>query len=266
MLGAVVLDVLDRLLAERFARRDDRVVRLAHRLRREVGVRARAVPVALRPASGRASPRRRSPRRCGRAANAPSRAGRRRRAATSGPTWNSHWPGMTSALMPEMPRAGFEARVEVRFDDVTAEHLVGADTAVVEALRRRESAASGKPCGRPPLKNVYSCSMPNSGSCARVLLGDRREHARACWSGAASCRAAAPRSSRARCRRRGSGRDTTNTGLQHAVGVPARRLVRARTVEAPDRQVGSPSCRRGSSSSTAAERSARCRRSRCTPP
>ena len=35
--------------------------------------------------------------------------------------------------------AGVEAGVEVRLDDVTAEDLVGADAAVVEALRRREA-------------------------------------------------------------------------------------------------------------------------------
>ena len=65
--------------------------------------------------------------------------------------------------MPEIAEPGLEARVEVHLDDVAPEHLVGADAAVVEALRRGKPA-SGKPCGRPPLKNVYSCSMPNSGS------------------------------------------------------------------------------------------------------
>ena len=96
----------------------------------------------------------------------------------SGPTWNSHWPGMTSALMPEMREAGVEARVEVRLDDVTAEHLVGADAAVVEALRRREAAARGKPSGRPSLKNVYSCSMPNSGSCSAYFSATGASSAR----------------------------------------------------------------------------------------
>ena len=46
--------------------------------------------------------------------------------------------------------AGFEARVEVRFDDVTAEHLVGADAAVVEALRCREPPSAGNRAGDRP--------------------------------------------------------------------------------------------------------------------
>lgn len=53
----------------------------------------------------------------------------------------------------------------MRLDDVTAEDLVRADTAVVAALRGRE-APSGKPSGREPLKKVYSCSMPKIDSCA----------------------------------------------------------------------------------------------------
>ena len=48
-------------------------------------------------------------------------------------------------------------------DDVTAEDLVGADAAVVAALRCRE-AADGEAEGRPSLKKVYSCSMPKIGS------------------------------------------------------------------------------------------------------
>ena len=79
-------------------------------------------------------------------------------------------------------QAGVEAGVEVGLDDVAAEDLVGADAAVVGALRGREAARGGEAEGRPSLKNVYSCSMPNSGSwslyfsatsaqAARVLVG-----------------------------------------------------------------------------------------------
>ena len=77
--------------------------------------------------------------------------------------------------------AGGEAGVQVGLDDVAAVDLVGADAAVVAALRGRE-AADGEAEGRPSLKNVYSCSMPKIGSwsayfsatsahAARVLVG-----------------------------------------------------------------------------------------------
>ena len=53
-------------------------------------------------------------------------------------------------------------------DDLPAEDLVRADAAVVAALR--VEAADRKPYGRPSFMNVYSCSMPNHGSCLGVLL------------------------------------------------------------------------------------------------
>ena len=46
--------------------------------------------------------------------------------------------------------AGVEARLEVRLDDVTAEDLVGADAAVVEALRGGEAADAGSRAGGRP--------------------------------------------------------------------------------------------------------------------
>jgi hypothetical protein len=42
---------------------------------------------------------------------------------------------MTSPLI---PASGLDARVEVGLDDLAAEDLIGADAAVVAALRRRE--------------------------------------------------------------------------------------------------------------------------------
>ena len=108
--------------------------------------------------------------------------------------------------------AGVEARVEVRLDDVAAVHLVGADAAVVEALRRGEAAAVGEAVRTAVLEERVLLLDAEQRLVARVLLGDRREQRRACSSGAASCRAAAPRTSRACCRRRGSGRDTRTTG------------------------------------------------------
>ena len=107
--------------------------------------------------------------------------------ARAGPTWNSHWPGITSALMPEMREARVEARVEVRLDDVAAEHLVGADTAVVEALRRGEAALREAERAAVLEERVLLLDAEQR-LLVRVLLGDRRRAARACWWGAASCR------------------------------------------------------------------------------
>jgi hypothetical protein len=80
-----------------------------------------------------------------------------------GPIWNSHWPGITSALMPLMVRPAFmhasttekpvkhsDARTRessanarrrtVRFCQRAAVHLFEARAAVEGALRRREAA------------------------------------------------------------------------------------------------------------------------------
>src|SRR6201999_3339183 len=110
-----------------------------HRLRGEVGVRARAVPVT---GDGLRVERRRDVELLGDAVEQPTR--------------DPHLiADLERAERPdlELPLAGHdfrvdsrqretrrEARVEVRLDDVTTEHLVGTDTAVVEALRRGEPA------------------------------------------------------------------------------------------------------------------------------
>ena len=158
---------------------------------------------------------------------------------------------------------GFEARVEVRFDDVAAVHLVGADAAVVEALRRREAAAVREAVRTAVLEERVLLLDAEQRLVARVLLRDRREQ-------------------RARVRRvrRHVGEQhlahdelvvaaadrvgTREHGLQHAVRVAARRLVRARTVEAPDREVRA--VREDLRLRPQPSASARCRRSRCTPP
>ena len=142
---------------------------------------------------------------------------------------------MTSALMPEMPRA------RLRGTRRGAPRRCRGRTPRRRRCRSSRSPAapgsrrSGKPCGRPSLKNVYSCSMPNSGSwpanfsatgasSARVLVG----------CGVMSVSSTSHITSTLSPPRIGSGHD--EHGLQHAVGCLARRLVRARTVEAPDRQ------------------------------
>ena len=183
---AVVLDVLDRLLPERLARGDDRLVRRAHRLRGEVRVRARAVPVAgdrLR------VERRRDAELLGDAVEEPTRhpqlvgdVERAQRADLELPLTGHHLGVDAGDREP-----GFETRVEVLLDDVAAEHLVGADTAVVEALRRGE-AALGEAVRAPALEERVLLLDAEQRLLAGELLGDRREQRRACWSGAASCR------------------------------------------------------------------------------
>src|SRR5262249_51189196 len=146
--GAVVLDVLGRLLRQRFTRGDDRLVALAHLLRGEVGVRARAVPVAL---DRLRVERRRHTEVFGDAVEQPARdpqlVGDVERAERA----NLEFP---------LPRHDFgvdtgdrdargQARVEVRLDDVAAVHLIRAHTAVIEALRRRETV--GRETVRTPV-------------------------------------------------------------------------------------------------------------------
>ena len=113
------------------------------------------------------------------------------------------------------------------------------------------------------MKNVYSCSMPNSGS----------------WSSNFSATGAQQRP-RVRRVRRHVGEEhlahhelvvaaadrvrAENTGCSTQSELLPGRLVGARAVEAPDRRARRR--RRGSWSSTAAWASARCRRSRCIQP
>ena len=158
--------------------------------------------------------------------------------------------------------AGLEARVEVRLDDVTAEHLVGADAAVVEALRRRE--AVGREAERPAvLEERVLLLDAEQRLLVRVLLGDRPQQRPRCSWRAASCRSGAPRSSRARRRRPGSGPDTrTRASARSPSSSPAPGSCSSR--RSP--RWGARPRPRGPSSSTAAEPWARCRRSRCTPP
>ena len=57
---------------------------------------------------------------------------------------------MTSALMPEIARPAARQASSVLLDDLAAEDLVGADAAVVGALRAGEAAGSGQPSGATP--------------------------------------------------------------------------------------------------------------------
>ena len=123
----------------------------------------------------------------------------------------------------------------MRLDDVTTEHLVGADAAVVEGLRR------GEPVGREAeratvLEERVLLLDAEDRRLVGVLLGDRaelrprvgdvRRHV-------GEQHLAHDEDVVAAADRVGVRRDR----LEHAVGVAARRLVGARTVEAPDRQV-----------------------------
>ena len=113
------------------------------------------------------------------------------------------------------------------------------------------------------MKNVYSCSMPNSGSLARYFSAIGRSWAR----GVGGVRRHVGEEHLAHHQHVVAAADRVGTRehrLQDAVGVAARRLVGARAVEAPDRQARRR--RPGSWSSTGAGQWARCRRSRCTPP
>ena len=117
--------------------------------------------------------------------------------------------------------AGVEARLEVRLDDVAAEDLVGADAAVVEALRGGE-AVGGKPSGRPSLKNVYSCSMPNSGSWSAYFSAIGRSSARvlvAC--GVMSVSSTSHITSTSSPPRIGSGHDATRAAARSRSCCPA---------------------------------------------
>ncbi|EGJ77870.1 putative glutamine synthetase [Streptomyces sp. Tu6071] len=137
---AVVLHVVERLgaLAERFAGGDDRLVALAHRLRREVGVRARAVPVALHRLRVE---RRRDAEVLGSAVEQPARdpqlvrdVQRRERADLELPL-----PRHDLGVDAGDAEPGGEAVGEVGLDDLAAEDLVRTDAAVVTALRGGET-------------------------------------------------------------------------------------------------------------------------------
>ena len=157
---------------------------------------------------------------------------------------------------------GLDAVVEVLLDDLAPEDLVRADAAVVAALRRGEAAD----------REAVRAAVLHE----RVLLLDAEQRLvagvllRRLDEGGAGVRrvglvVGAPHLAHhedvvAAADRVG----TVEHRLEHAVALVARGLVGARTVEAPE-----PAVRRrraGSSSSSAAWRSARCRRSRCIQP
>ncbi len=158
--------------------------------------------------------------------------------------------------------AGVEARLEVRLDHVTAEHLVGADAAVVEGLR----------CGEAVRREAERATVAEE----RVLLLDAEERLLV---GELLGDRAQQRTAVGHVRR--------HVGEEHLAHdehvVAAADRVRRRTPPAAARsrsccpapgwcwnrrspRSAGPCRPRGSWSSTADERSARCRRSRCTPP
>ena len=110
----------------------------------------------------RSTRRRRSPRRCGRAASGPSTCWSPTSSGPTGPIWNSHWPSITSALVPEMCEAGLDAGRGVGLDDVAARRSRRRRRRSSTGPAGRGSRRWGQPSGRPSLRNVYSCSMPNT--------------------------------------------------------------------------------------------------------
>ncbi len=74
--------------------------------------------------------------------------------------------------MPEIAQAGLDAGVEVGLDDVTADDLVGADAAVVGALRAGE-AADREAVGAAVLEERVFLLDAEPGLLRGVLLGDR---------------------------------------------------------------------------------------------
>ena len=143
MLGAVVLDVLDRPLPERLARRDDRR-RTTSRI--DFVEKFVCAPAPFQSPFDRLRvERRRDAELLGDAVQQPARhpelvgdVERRQRPDLELPLAGHHLGVDARDAEP-----GLEARVEVRLDDVAAEHLVGADAAVVEALRRGEPTRPG---------------------------------------------------------------------------------------------------------------------------
>ena len=109
--------------------------------------------------------------RCQQPARNPELIGRLR-AGRAGRLWNSHWPGMTSALMPEIANPGVQAGVHVVLGDLSASDRSLAHAAVVGALRGREAVVREAERGfRSGLSIVYSCSMPKSDSCFLYFFG-----------------------------------------------------------------------------------------------
>ena len=167
--------------------RDDGVVAAAraHLLGREVGVGAGAVPVARDRASRRSSRRRRTPRRCARAASARPRAGRRSRPAQHAdlelPLAHHHLgvrafdadpaPGCRPACAPRRCRA--RASWTRRRRSSTGPGVRGS--------RRRASRRGDRP-GR-------TCTPARCRTSARSWRRSwpRRRPRRACWSRAGSC-------------------------------------------------------------------------------
>ena len=158
---AVVLDELQVVLADRLAGVDDGVVALAHRDRREVGVAAGAVPVALLGLGGEADD---DVVVLGDAVQQPAGdvhlvadGGRAERADLELPL-AGHDLGVGAGDL----EAGVEAGLRVLLDDLATDDAAGADAAVVRALRLGKPPPSGKPSGVPSGRSiVYSCSRPN---------------------------------------------------------------------------------------------------------
>ena len=179
---AVVLHVLLDVLAERLARGDDRVPALAHRLRREVRVRAGAVPVAadrLRVERGAGLEV------LGDAVEQP--AGHPELVADRGrgedpdlelPLAHHH---LGVGALDREP--GVHARLGVRLDDRAADDLGRADAAVVRALRGGEPALG--PTERVAvLQEGVLLLDAEDRLLVGVLLGDRRRTRPGCSTGA----------------------------------------------------------------------------------
>src|SRR6266508_2085498 len=228
---AVVRDVKVVPRAERFGRGDARVVVAAHLVRREVRMRSRAVPVAadrLRIERGADAER------LADAVQEPAREpqlvadlGRAQR-----PDLEFPLPGHDLGVDARYLEPGLEARVEMRFDDLTAEHLVRADAAVIPALWRGEPTVREAERPRATEERVLLLDPEPRVEGRETLghLGIRSPHVR-------GMRLATDEHDLAQDEQivaPADGIRTGEDGLEDAVRAVARCLLRARTVETPD--------------------------------
>ncbi len=149
-----------------------------------------------------------------------------------GPIWNSHWPIITSALVPEMCEAGLDAGGGVGLDDVTAPDLVGADAAVVRTLRAGEAALG--PAERVAVLEERVLLLDAE---HRLLVGVLLGRRRARGAGVGGVRGHVGEQHLAHDEDVVAAADRVRADehrAEHAVGLLARGLVGARAVEAPD--------------------------------
>ena len=220
--------------AERLGRRDARVVVTPHLVRREVRVRARAVPVS---ADRLRIQRRADPERLSHAIQQPTR-----EPQLIGDLRGAQRPDLEFPLTrhdlgvdARDLESGFQTGIEVRLDDLTAEDLIRADAAVVPALRCREAAVGEPEWPRAAEERVFLLDAEPrvKGREAQSHIGVRTSHVR-------NMRLSGHEHDLAQDEEVITTADRIRAGehrLKDAVGAVTRRLLRARSVEAPDRRL-----------------------------